>query len=45
MRFSLFRRKANQSLACAKEHMTRQQILEAEHKAEEWKIRHHDQQN
>ena len=45
MWFSLFRGKPNQSLAYAKEHMTQQQILEAERKAEGWKIRHHDQQN
>lgn len=45
MWFSLFRGTPNQSLAYAKEHLTQQQILEAERKAEEWKIRHHDQQD
>ena len=46
MWFSLFRRGSNLvSLGYAKEHMTQQQIQEAERKVEEWKIRHQDQQD
>jgi uncharacterized protein len=43
MWFSLFRGEPNRNLADAKEQMTGQQILEAERRAKEWKIRHHDQ--
>ena len=35
----------NRNLAFAKEHMTDQQILEAERRVKKWKIRHHDQQD
>lgn len=45
MWFSLFRGKPNRNLAYAREHMTEQQILEAERKVKEWKLRHHDQQD
>ena len=43
MWFSLSGGERNRNLAYAKEHMTPQQILEAEHRAKEWKVRHHDQ--
>lgn len=44
MWFSLFRGEPNRNLAFAKQHMTDQQILEAERRVKKWKIRHHDQQ-
>jgi TPR repeat protein len=45
MWFRLFRREQNANLIYAKEHMTQEQILEAERKAEEWKERRHDLQD
>jgi hypothetical protein len=45
MWFSLFKHDQNANLIYAKEHMTREQILKAERMAEEWKSRHHDQQD
>lgn len=45
MWFSLFRGEPNRNLAYAREHMTERQILQAERKIKEWKLRHHDQQD
>jgi TPR repeat protein len=45
MWFRLSPAEPNQNLAYAKEHMTEQQILEAERRVKEWKIRHHDEQD
>ena len=35
----------NTNLHYAKEHMTQEEILKAEHLTQEWKIRHRDQQD
>lgn len=45
MWFRLCGGELNRNLGYAKEHMTQQQILEAERRVKEWKIRHHDQQD
>jgi len=45
MWFRLSRGEPNRNLAYAKEHMTDQQILEAERRVKEWKIRYRDQQD
>jgi len=45
MWFSLFRGNASTNLAYAKERMTEQEILEAERRVREWKVRHHDLQD
>lgn len=45
MWFSLFGSEQNANLTYAMEHMTPEQILKAERRVEEWRSRHHDQQD
>jgi TPR repeat protein len=43
--FKLFGGEPNRNLALVRDQMTQKQILEGERRVEEWKTRHHDQQD